>query len=504
MRISYPGFAYRQSADPRAPWLVLTVIPAEELLRWAGIPRRTESSTMGFQRVEDCERVRRTKEFFNLPPNQSPTALVVGVHPPIGRRPLVDLAMGEPQGDGGVRPCTLTVDFDPASLTVEEARDLIRDQLKARLGPSMGGDEDEDEDEDAAIEADAEDAAEAASSEDEDSEPGIELAHSLLHRVLKQLDDPGWVSENQSALLDMAKPATIIDGQHRVLGAAQCERNIPFGVCVLMDCPWPEQVFQFTVVNYSAKGIPDQFITANAALSLSQGELGDLQTRLTQARVKVVEYDLMRVVQFDPESAFYEMINLTESRDTSKIGYKTMVRVAKEWYGANHAVLKNSLLPALFPDLQGSRKHTQRLQIWKEELWGKFFLDFWRVIRDTYQGETKSDGQSLWTVGSQFLVAIVLFEFQRQFFQDLSGQDEEYFIVPPEEDPVQFLRGKLRTRARKFVSYYPPEFFAAPWGTKSLSISSGRKALQTALTKLRESKGKYQYARSALVTGETG
>lgn len=505
MTISYPGFAYRQTAETRAPWLVLTVIPAEELLQWAGIPRRTESSTMGFQRVEDDERVRRTKEFFNLQPNQSPTALIVGVHPPVGRKPLVSLSMGEAQGDSGARPCTLTIDFDPATLTVEEARELVRDQLKARLGPSMEEGTTEDEEEDAgALEADAADAAEVASTEDEDAEPGIELAHSLLHRVFKQLDNPEWIAANESAILDMAKPATIIDGQHRVLGAALCERNIPFGVCVLMDCPWPEQVFQFTVVNYSAKGIPDQFITANAALSLTQEELGDLQARLTQARVKVVEYDLMRVVQFDPESAFYEMINLTESRDGSKIGYKTMVRVAKEWYSANHPVLKNILLPALFPDLAGPKKHSQRLQLWKEDLWGKFFIDFWRVIRDSYQSEKTADGLSLWTVGSQLLVAIVLFEFQRQFFQDLSGQDEEYFEVPTGEDSVAFLRGKLRTRATKFVSYYPPEFFITTWGTKSLSTSFGRKALQTALLKLREHKGRYQYARSALVTGETG
>lgn len=89
-------------------------------------------------------------------------------------------------------------------------------------------------------------------------------------------------------------------------------------------------------------------------------------------------------------------------------------------------------------------------------------------------------------------------------FQDLSGQDEEYFEVPSNEDPVSYLRSKLRSRATKFVTYYPPEFFITTWGTKSLNISSGRKALQTALTKLRETKGKYQYARSALVTGETG
>ena len=97
----------------------------------------------------------------------------------------------------------------------------------------------------------------------------LELGRSVLSDLADSLDDPAWLEDgdNANAVLDMAKPATIIDGQHRLLGADATERGIPFSVVALVDCPWAEQVFQFTVVNYTAKGIPDQFITANAALS---------------------------------------------------------------------------------------------------------------------------------------------------------------------------------------------------------------------------------------------
>src|SRR5690606_20727328 len=134
--------------------------------------------------------------------------------------------------------------------------------------------------------------------ESEGGEPEIELGRSLLTMMRDRLKDSDWCSEHIGELRDIAKPATVIDGQHRIKGAELCERGIPFAVCALVDCTWAEQVFQFTVVNYTAVGIPDQFITANAALSLTKSELDSLRPRLVQAGVKVVEYELMRVVNF--------------------------------------------------------------------------------------------------------------------------------------------------------------------------------------------------------------
>lgn len=63
---SYKAFAYRQTDAPNAPWLILFVAAAEDLLAWAGIPQRTNSNAVGFQRVDNPERVQQTKEFFNL------------------------------------------------------------------------------------------------------------------------------------------------------------------------------------------------------------------------------------------------------------------------------------------------------------------------------------------------------------------------------------------------------------------------------------------------------
>jgi hypothetical protein len=325
----------------------------------------------------------------------------------------------------------------------------------------------------------------------------------VLDQLRERLDNPDWCAANEDALRDMAKPATLIDGQHRVKGAEGCERNIPFAVCAIVDCEWSEQVYQFTVVNYTAKGIPDQFITANAALSLTSEELNGLQNRLVQAGVKVIEYELMKVIQFDSRSPFYGLINLSEKKDPRKIGYKTMVRVARVWYLARHPVFKQ-ILPNLYPELP-KRAARERLERWKAGDWGNFFLDFWNVVADQYKGLSSShrENGTLWEVGAQSMVAIVLLELQEAFLTNLNAQDEDFFVPRDTENAVEELRTKLKRRAEKFVEWFPPEFFATRWAIGSLNTGMGRAALQQALRQFVDTKGRYQYGKSSLLTGKT-
>jgi hypothetical protein len=518
----YLGVAYRQNKSSEAPWLVSYVVAAEELLEWAGIPRRATPGLVGFQRTYDEARVMQAKKFFDLAPNQSPTALVVGIHPiaPSGNRP-VKLEFLDGDETSMVRKCRLVVEFNPDHMSLDRVIESVRHQIHYRLdqdilnaGPSsaLSSPTDITDEEDSAEEA-AEEAVRASETDDEEDEAlegedhsgeALELGRSLLNELLVHLDDRDWCAAHLDDLRDLAKPATIIDGQHRVLGARACERNIPFAVCAMYDCDWAEQVFQFTVVNYTAEGIPDQFITANAALSLTKPELGKLQTRLVQAGVKVIEYELMKVVQFDVSSPFHNLVNLSEKKDPKKIGYKTMVRLAKRWYDGRHQVFQ-LLFAQMFPDLRGRKNRRKRLELWRAEYWGTFFLDFWSVVHRRYNSEPANEpGYNLWDVGhSNLIVAIVLLEFQEAYLDNLNAQDEEFFQPKDSHNAVAELRDKLRKRAEKFVEWVPPQFFGTRWGWSGLSIGPGRSALKEALGKFVTNKGIYQYDKSALITGKT-
>ena len=368
-------------------------------------------------------------------------------------------------GPGDIRSCTLTVE-DEADASLAGIVTIIRSQIEARLKQDQAaaaGEADDELDDEGIIDADdaASDAEEEEEEEEEDNggvttlDEEIELGRSLLRDLLTKLEDEAWCTGNEEDLRDLAKPATIIDGQHRIKGAELCERRIPFSVCAIYDCEWPEQVFQFTVVNYTAQGIPDQFITANAALSLTADELQGLQKRLIQAGVKVIEYELMRVINYDQLSPFHNLVNLTTKKREDKIGYKTMVGVGKAWYaGKNPAVAQ--IIEHIYPDIKGKKGQAkaQRLQRWKEDDWGLFFKDFWSVIHDEFAGQKNEAGRSLWTVGeSNLLLAVVLAELQEAFLTNLTAQDETFFETTS-EDPASELRRKIRARAEKFIKYF--------------------------------------------------
>lgn len=512
---TYRATAYRQASNSESPLLISFVATAEEILQWAGIPRRAEEGLIGFQRTADPVRVQKAAEFFRQAENQSPTALILGLHPSSGgvhyevefeAARTDDLSL-----EASFRHCLLTVHSRETELSPTEARDLVRAQLLARLPTEFdepGSGEPIRELQSTVDDADydAEYSPEELS-EDDDAEE-IELGTSVISDLLLRLEDEAWVARNIDDLRDMAKPATVIDGQHRILGAVEVDRDIPFTVVAIVDCPWAEQVFQFTVVNYTATGIPDQFITANAALSLTSSELDYLQDRLSQAGVKVTEYELMRVVNFDASSPFYGLVNLTEKPRPDRIGYKTMVRIAKAWYSARDPVFAQ-IHANLYPEIVGTPGPVKRERMteWKTATWGEFFIAFWEVVRNRYDSKPSHEpGHNLWEVGhSQLMVAVVLQQLQAAFLSNLRAQDEEFFEVAGEtnEEALQHLLGKIRTRAEKFLDSVPAGFFGIKWKTTSLNIGAGKIALDSALAQLIDKKGRYQYENSTLVKGKT-
>lgn len=501
---TYDGIAYRQSHDSGAPLTVSFVAAAEELLEWSSIPRRgkLEEGQIGFQRTDDPSRVLKAKDFFSkYSTNQSPTAIVVGIHPVSDSNQRSATLKLEGEFDTSItsQRCTLTISL-PIEIQSPEAVHSIVDLVKSKISYRVAQDEQEVStnellhetliyEEDSQLE------------EDEDLDK-IELGQSILKAFLENLENEDWCEKNFEAIQDFAKPATIIDGQHRLRGAAACERNIPFTVCAVYDCPWSEQVFQFTVINYTQKGIPDQFITANAALSLTGLELDSLKQRFSQAGVKVLEYDLMQVVQFDENSPFYNLVNLSEKKgDLNKIGYKTMVRIAKKWYEAKHKFLAQVILPNLYKGIEGSNSQVvkQRLELWKSQDWGSFFIDFWDAIKAKYGSyPSHEEGYTLWDVGhSNLMRGVVLFELQELFFDTFSILKAKDFAFNSEAE----IRRELKERVEDFTNDIPVNFFAITWGQTSLDVGPGRTSLKTTLSKLQKSGGTFKYKNSKLITG---
>jgi hypothetical protein len=209
----------------------------------------------------------------------------------------------------------------------------------------------------------------------------------------------------------------------------------------------------------------------------------------------------MRVINFDSDSPFKDLVNLTPRKRDGLIGYKTMVQIGKAWYaGRDNAV--RQIIDHLYPDLPGRANAKNRLERWKAEHWGLFFQDFWNVVHTQYSDKKTEDGDSIWSVGkSNLMVAVVLQQLQIQFLTNLTAQDESFFEVP-ETDPLDAMRVKIRKRAQTFIGYFPAELFGKKWKMSSLNIGPGREALNSVFRQIAETKGGFQWKSSGLVTGK--
>jgi len=532
MSYRYEGVAYKQGLSDDAPWLVSFVATAEDVDTWAGIPRRSEKGFVGFQRPDDSGRLIKASEFFKAPQNQSPTSLIIGAHKATDdAERLVSLTFQDTDTAANIRKCVIEINFDPDTFTLAKAKQLLQLQIRHRLAsqPSGIGDDpatgaakaDESavsQENDVSYDEEDSESSDAAESSDdsddaEDTEEPVELGRSLLFDLLNKLEDDAWCLANEDDIKDLAKPCTVIDGQHRLKGAAHRERRIPFSVIALFDCSWREQVFQFTVVNYTAKGIPDQFITANAALSLTGDDLAGLKDRLRQAGVKVLEYDLMSVVNFDPQSPFYELVSMAPSgTPPDKLGYKTMVKIAKTWYTTKGKLLQPALkllTQNAFPEFNTGTKKSRdiaRKTAWQESEWGEYFKAFWEEVRDHYRTQAVAHGQpDPWRVGEcNLLITIVLLELQKRLLTVLANQDDDWFVLPEEiktnlEARSHFVR-KLKRLVGNNLKKLPLDLFTKKWGTSQLNTGAGQDALAACFRMCIEDRD-YDYNDSTLVKG---
>jgi len=100
------------------------------------------------------------------------------------------------------------------------------------------------------------------------------------------------------------------------------------------------------------------------------------------------------------------------------------------------------------------------------------------------------------------LNAVVLYEVQEAYFNNLNAQDEEFFQTAG-PDHIEEMRLKLKKRATKFTEFLPASFFATKWASTSLNTGPGHVMLTATLRQLVDNKGNYKYLQSALVTGQT-
>lgn len=473
----YKAIAFRQ--QPKAPIQVTFVAPSGEILEWAGIPRKSDEFLTGYQRFQDRNRIdRELVPFFGNPENCSPTAAILALRSasPIGGCVLADSDLRE--GDIVETEVVITVDeerlssdeiFEIALVDVE--RRLEHDSDETRAEP---GDEDEIQDLEDADGSDEED-------DDSGSEAPVHLGTVTLARLAEMLrDEKKWlIPAFRKAIQDFVKPATVIDGQHRLAAAARIGvSGLPFMVCALFGSSWSEQVFQFTVVNLKPKRIPPALITSIAALSLTRGEQRGLKRRLSDAGVKMREVEIMSLVAYDELSPFESLVNMAVASpevNRSLLGYAGVKRFSSEWYRCARASLIN-----LAKGATGHANRNRARATWQSGgLWFRFFSAFWNAVRE-------SVGDDLWIKkdSNNLFIASNLGALQESFLRSFDRYPVRTWSVDPLLEPEErerLLSDLLSSSVRELMQYFPKDLWMTEWSAdyRQTATSSRRAALAT-------------------------
>jgi hypothetical protein len=482
----FVGTSFRQ--NPGAPELFSFVGSADELRRICGVARKSENLLSNYQRALDEERVKRDiTPFFRIPENCSPTAIVISLH----ETPLAKIAFEElddQEGDLAIRQKKLTLDIiDPGSLTdaeiIEHAKKFLDQRLVGEININEGEDKDEELEEDEKI-MDAEDIADDENEEEDNGD--VEIGQSMLVDIRNRLnEDEDLPKDMMDTLREMLLPALILDGQHRLYGAAGVEENIPMLICSLVEPDWKEQVFQFTVINDKAKGIPRPFITSLAGMSLTSKELDEIRTRLAQAGVQLWEVEVMQKLGYDPSSPFYNLIEFkVTGSGSSGLGYQTMKRVGKAWYDPKHQGLIN-LMRMLYVGKGGARKNRKWLKSsWQSNVdWYVFLSMFWKKLK------VKLGSDDLWESKSSLMIAVVLEQLQEVFLtylDSVSALTIDRIDVEDDGSRSKKVREEMDEIIDTFLANFEAKHFAKEWAIKSLGHKDGKLQLQDYFDKIQK------------------
>lgn len=482
---TYLAQRYSPRSDKPQP-LLLFVAPASQIRSWAGVPRKAFDYQHGFQRTLQPNRVAEVAEFFlHDEHNISPTSVVVGFTQPVKVEPV------DPAADlNQVHMVKVTVEVDDyEGIAIEELAKLGAARIKERLGPTLSEQIEND------IEAALVRAIDLEVSEAVDESFGIVAENSpevvveagsvsylgdfyarLLGFTKGLANWPEDTAPLKEVLYSFLKPGMLVDGQHRVFGAAAADEDMQLAVCALPDANWAESVYQFVVINQKAKPIKPAFLSAIVATSLNTDEITSVYDRLGRSGVDVGQAEVMERINVSAESPFRNMIDFEVANSAGYLKFPGMAALAKGF----------SNIPRTFPVLlpEGT---------WAgagiEGDWVDHFFAFWRGIRTYFEEADPRLWQRPSDANPNNLLKIV------------SLQEIQWLILASWADSRSIKLGMIVDTEQKSLDWwqdFPSTFFSDEWKIKGLQTSAGRSILSSAIRETRRNQGRKNWGHRRL------
>lgn len=480
---------------------------ASDVLRWGGVPSKNERFHGGFQRALSA-RYRKIIEYFNAG-QSSPGAIVVAFRPGVVGATKLGYPPAWPQEALLTKPPEFVhVEFsaeEDDDLTTAQLIEKVKKILEGRPGfPAVESPDAQSEAEGEVGGGDDESSTALSASEDDSDEEDSELdvGQSKLRAFYDFISNAAavdaWKSEQakkidaikakktlskaerefvaftpeeriRATLTSLTRPAMIVDGQHRVNGANESDKDgIVFTVCAIEDADWVEQVFQFVVLNRMAKPISRDFLTELLNTSLTNKEIDEIDKRLEIIGIRNADRRIHKYINHDPRSPFAGLIaeaGEVAGVDTSgKLSQQGMLALAKRWRSISlqgHTKEMNSFLRYL-----GVSGLTDARKEWADyEKWMALFFAFWDEVRKIYLP------QQVWVKQEKYhLLYIVTLQALQELFIESKAAAKVKF------ESIEDFRGQVKD----FFVDVPAAFFLN-WSQTGLQSGTGWKDIKDAV-----------------------
>lgn len=251
------------------------------------------------------------------------------------------------------------------------------------------------------------------------------------------------------------KPLFIVDGQHRIFGAAEAKQEVPLLLSILVDADTTEQAFQFVVINNkSAKVAPD--LVRSLLVDFNDE---DLNERLLTARLNVSQSRAIEVAVLDSESdsPFYKMVRWPAGERHGDSAQCLTPRAVEQ------SIL---YLSRQIPELREDANDDLRLEVFKS---------LWKGVKSAYADSWKTEE--------------VPHLFENAGFRSLSE-----LLVDGLSNLISFDVFELQdfeaieACGRKIAEQVGVEFWRVTWHMKGLDTAAGRQIVQDAINLVRSNR----------------
>jgi hypothetical protein len=510
-KFSYIGELYRQGSSEIE--LISFCASANDIYSWGGVPAKTERFHGGFQRALG-ERHKKIKKFFD-DGQASPTCIVVAFREGALTMTQLGFPPAWPKKDAlNNHPNFVNIGFEFEALdedsSLEHLRQRVRELLSPRLEDSKTEelvDSTEEEPTDEAYEGSEDDAEEVDEEEESDDSDELDVGQGKLLTFFNFIDSDeqidAWLRKEtarydelkakpklnkkersfieftptqklKSLLISLLRPATIVDGQHRVWGAYYSDESpILFNVCAIKDTSWIEQVFQFVVLNKLAKPISTSFLTGLLNTSLTNKEVGEIEDRFEPIGIKNTDRKIVKYLNYESQSPFAGMIaeagEIAGVDNSGRLSDKGMISLAKRWKSISGN--KNSLELEMFLPALGVNTKAEARRKWNRyETWTEYFFAFWQTMKNKYE----RDGIWIKADKHYLLYIVTMHAMQDLFIENQSEGDTRFEGI---EDFVK--------KVELFFYKVPSTFFQG-WEATGLQSGDGPDHIKDAIKELRK------------------